>query len=106
MRATRDGGSFSSSARAPGATKLRRPVKHSSRPSQLLAVNVVVFMTNPLFSDRAAGLGDMASVSAPIDGSVTSYGSHRVEPHNGKEVAHVGSAVPDARISSHLTLMC
>src|SRR6266702_324776 len=55
MRATRVGGSFSSSARALGAAKLKRPAKHSSRLRLLLPVNVIVFMTNPLFSSWDAG---------------------------------------------------
>src|SRR5712692_7246398 len=52
MRATRVGGSLSSFARACGATNIKKPVRHNRSPSLLLLMNVIVFMTNPLFSER------------------------------------------------------
>src|SRR5258708_30763026 len=54
MRATRVGGSFSS-ARACGATKLKRPAKPNSIVKPLLPVSVIVFMTDPLFSSWDVG---------------------------------------------------
>src|SRR2546429_645371 len=100
MRATRVGGSFSSSARACGATILKSPAKHSSSPSLLLPVNV--FMTNPLFSDRTASLFELTRASVPADGSVTPSGSHRIEHHNGKEVARRVGSGPSANTEPDL----
>src|SRR5207249_9379880 len=53
IRATRVGGSLSSSARACGGTKSKRPATQSKSPNLLPLLHVIVFMTNPLFSERS-----------------------------------------------------
>src|SRR5215470_19304349 len=59
-RATRVGGSLaSSSARACGATNIKRPTTQTKTPNLFRLVNlenVVVFMTNPLFSEGTSDL--------------------------------------------------
>src|SRR5215831_5322346 len=72
-RATRVGGSFaSSSARACGATNIKRPARQAITPNLFRLVNlenVVVFMTNPLFSE---GTSDFHGPcwKGPSDGSL------------------------------------
>ena len=50
-RATRLGGSLSSSARVGGATNIKRPERQSRNPNLFRRENVVAIMTNPLFSE-------------------------------------------------------
>ena len=77
MRATSLGGSLvvsSSSARTCGAARNKRPATQAKTPNLFRLVNletVVVFMTNPLFSEGTFDLR-LTRWKGPSDGSLTS----------------------------------
>src|SRR5437868_11019022 len=87
MRATRVGGSFSSSpARACGANKIKRLAKLNKSPSLLRLVKVVVFMTNPLSSEGMSDLHRDPAPKGPSDGSRVRLASMRLNPRTGKKL--------------------
>src|SRR6266850_4667786 len=96
MRATRVGGSLSSSARAFGVKRQARPVMHNRRAASraiavqskpFLPIHFVAFMTNPLSSVWTLAASRLTRWAFQPNRSYALIAPIDVEHHRGKEVA-------------------